>query len=107
MCELKVYRDGEMVAKDIVRVSVEGGDVRLMDILHGAKVVEGAMVTRIDVGKEILELRSHPLLKKVVRFIETLDKSRETGTPNTELNSLWGEIKAEGESLVEALGKGG
>lgn len=107
MCELRVYRDGEMVAKDIVRVSVEGGDVRLMDILHSAKVVEGAMVTRIDVGKEILELRSHPLLKKVIRFIEVLDKNRGTGTSNTELNSLWGEIKAEGESLVETLGKGG
>jgi predicted RNA-binding protein len=105
VCEFKVYLKNELIAEDIVKVSLQNGSLKLTDILNSSKDVEGAIVSNIDVGRERLEIKHSPLIRQFLQFMSLYEECQSKGLYKKGIESVWGKIKEEGEKLLSDLKK--
>mgnify|MGYP001071327027 CR=1 FL=1 len=107
MCEFKVYvktAEGEReVTQDIVQVDVRNGEATLRDVLGSSKSVKNAIVSRIDVGKERLELVEVPMLAEIQAFLSQYERCLGERRYDTDLELRWDDVKAKGDEMVRSL----
>lgn len=107
MCEFKVYMkaaEGEReVAQEIVQVDVRDGETTLRDILGSSKSVKNAIVSRIDVGRERLELVAVPMLAEIQAFLSEYERCLVEQRYDSDLELRWEDVKAKGDEMVRTL----
>ncbi|MFP3985117.1 MAG: CooT family nickel-binding protein [Candidatus Bathyarchaeia archaeon] len=57
MCEFTVFRDKEIVCRDVVYAKTEGNKVLMRDVLGVIKTIENSEIAEVDVSSERLVLK--------------------------------------------------
>nr|MDO8079950.1 CooT family nickel-binding protein [Candidatus Freyarchaeota archaeon] len=107
MCEFKVsVSDGEqwsVVATDVVYAEQVEGKIVLRDILGVSSAVESAIISYVNVNSQQMKLLSLPILTSFFKFIELYAKCAADGEYDPEFESIWNQLKIEGNRLIEDL----
>jgi len=107
VCEFKVVirkANGEdKIAEDIVKVFYENEKLVLMDVLGNKTLVEGALITDVDVSNEKLEILQQPIVGSLIKFLEKLFECMQKSTYDLEVEKAWKEVKSRGKLMVKEL----
>lgn len=106
MCELKVQigaaQENRPVAQDIIHAFVKPDHVLLKDVLGATHTIPEALISTVDIGKELLLLRQSPIVPSFLRFLEALE-SVEINHDYALAEEEWNGLKAKGDELVRSL----
>ena len=107
MCEFKVIMrnvsDEDKIAEDVVKVFYENEKLVLMDVLGNRVLVEGALITDVDVSNEKLEILQQPIVGSLIKFLEKLLGCLQKGKYDLEVEKVWREVKSKGEHMIREL----
>jgi predicted RNA-binding protein len=107
VCEFSVYLKAglkeEKIAEDITSVKLENGVLILRDVLGATKNVANAIISELNVDKEVMHLRQLPVLSQLMNFIRIYEKCLTEERYVEELETAWDEVKAEGDSVLRGL----
>lgn len=107
MCEFKVVtrkaNSEDKIAEDIVKIFYENEKLVLIDVLGNKTLVEGALITDVDVNNEQLKILQQPIVGCVIRFLEKFFECLQRSTYNPEVENAWKEVKFRGELMIREL----
>jgi mannose/fructose-specific phosphotransferase system component IIA len=100
---LKAGLKEEKIAEDITSVKLENGVLILRDVLGATKNVANAIISELNVDKEVMHLRQLPVLSQLMNFIHIYEKCLTEERYVEELETAWDGVKAEGDSVLRGL----
>ncbi len=103
MCEFKVFDHERLIAQDITYASTKDGELLLKDALGATTTVSDALVTEIDVFKEIVRLRKHPFIGDILRFLDAIGRCEQLGKYDQSLENSWQKVKSQGDQTILKL----
>lgn len=105
MCEFKVLVNGKEVFHDVIKVSYSGDRLLMTNVIGEGIELADAIISRIDVEREEIEVLQNPLVGGVLRFLVKYNEVKSRQSYDVELEGALEEAKAVGDQLLRQVWK--
>lgn len=105
MCEFKVIAEDnqQILAENIVKVTYDKNSLRLVGIFGNTVQLKNAILSEVDVNREILKVLRHPLLGATLKFLTAFLELQNKASYDPSIEELWNRVKSLGEIMLREL----